>query len=193
MPDWRLAMISLLVAATGLVSDPVSAEPRRLAVPFEQLVAVELATVGITPISGAPVVILRAPASGSSVPIFIGPSEARAIITAQRAMSMPRPMTHDLASSLINALGGQLEAVIVDELREGTYFGALKITRPDAPDVLIDSRPSDGLALAVRTGAAILVAPEVLAAGSEVPFRGLGGEDDVVTAVGITVMLPGDE
>ena len=188
MPDWRLAAITILVVGYGLLTNPVFAEPRRLAVPAENLIAVELATVGVTPMSGTPVVVLREPASGSTVPIFIGPNEARAIVAAQRAVAMPRPMTHDLAKRLLDALGGTLEAVIVDELRDGTYFGALEVIKSDGKRVLIDSRPSDGLALAVRAGAAIFVAPDVLEANATVPFEGLGGAQEVVTALGITVM-----
>ncbi|MFP4278228.1 MAG: bifunctional nuclease domain-containing protein [Wenzhouxiangella sp.] len=180
----------LLMLALGLAPAVAEDKPRQLAVPSEALIAVELATVGVVPTTGAPVVLLREPDSGSVVPIFIGPNEARAIITAQRAIDMPRPMTHDLGVSLIAGLGGRLERVIVDELREGTYFGALEVARAEGDPVLIDARPSDALALAVRTGAAIFVAPDVLAAGADIPYEGLGGSDEVVTALGISVMQP---
>jgi bifunctional DNase/RNase len=185
-----LTMTSLIALAMWLLPGLGSDGERRLAVPAEQLIPVELASVGIVPMTGAPVVLLREPERGSVVPIFIGPNEARAIIAAQRAIEMPRPMTHDLAASLIIGLDGTLERVIVDELRDGTYFGALEISRPDGKPVLIDARPSDGLALAVRMGAGIFVAPSVLEAGADIPFEGLGGDDDVVTALGITVMQP---
>lgn len=185
-----LALISLLFwLIPGQSSDP----QRELAVPADELIAVELATVAIVPFTGAPVVLLREPESGSVVPIFIGPNEANAIIAAQRAMMPPRPMTHDLAADLIARLGGTLERVIVDELRDSTYFGALDIRRERGGNILIDSRPSDALALAVRTGAAIFVAPDVLAAGQDIPFEGLGDDEDVVTALGITVMQPDRE
>ncbi len=190
-----IARVLLLLALLGfllwLIPGLSTDAQRELAVPTGDLIAVELATVAVVPFSGAPVVLLREPESGSIVPIFIGPTEASAIVTAQRAISTPRPMTHDLASNLIHHLGGTLERVIVDELRDGTYFGALDIRRERGGNILIDSRPSDALALAVRTGAAIFVAPEVLAAGEDIPFEGLG--DDVVTALGITVMQPGRE
>lgn len=185
-----LMLIPLIALAAWLLPSQASDSKRSLAVPAEELIAVELASVGIVPMTGAPVVLLREPDSGSVVPIFIGPNEARAIIAAQRAIEMPRPMTHDLAAGLIAGLGGTLERVIVDELREGTYFGALEISLSDGDMVLIDSRPSDGLALAVRTGAAIYVAPGVLEAGADIPFEGLGEGNDVVTALGITVMQP---
>lgn len=188
----RLGLVLLLFGLLLWIIPGQSTDSQReLAVPDDELIAVELATVGIVPMTGTPVVLLREPASGSVVPIFIGPAEARAIITAQRAMTPPRPMTHDLAAALIDQFGGTLKRVIVDELRDGTYLGALDIARERGGNVLIDSRPSDALALAVRTGAAIFVAPDVLTAGEDIPFEGLGDDEDVVTAIGITVMLPG--
>ncbi len=190
----RLTLVLLLIGLLLWIIPGQSTDSQReLAVPEDELVAVELASVGIVPMAGTPVVLLREPESGSVVPIFIGPNEARAIITAQRSMEVPRPMTHDLATSIIGALGGTLERVIVDELRDGTYLGALDVARKGGDNVLIDSRPSDALALAVRLDAPIFVAPEVLEAGEDIPFEGLGDDEDVVTALGITVMLPGSD
>jgi len=187
-----LVLLALLGFVLWLIPGKSTDTQRQLAVPVDELIAVELASVAIVPFTGEPVVLLREPESGSIVPIFIGPNEARAIVAAQRGFLSPRPMTHDLAADLIHQLGGTLERVIVDELRNGTYLGALDIRRDRGANLLIDSRPSDALALAVRSGAAILVAPDVLAAGEDIPFEGLG-EDDVVTALGITVMQPGRE
>jgi bifunctional DNase/RNase len=160
---------------------------RELAVNADELVAVELASVGVVPILGTPVVLLREPESGNIVPIFIGPNEARAIIMAQRGIEAPRPMTHDLLINLMESMGGTLERVVVDELSNGTYHGALEVLLADGNMIRIDSRPSDALAMAVRSGAAILVAPAILEAGEDIPFEGLG-DDDIVTALGITVM-----
>lgn len=188
-----LIPLALLGLVFWLIPGQSTDPQRELAVPDEELIAVELATVAIVPFTGAPVVLLREPESGSIVPIFIGPNEANAIIVAQRAIASPRPMTHDLAASLIHQLGGSLERVIVDELRDSTYLGALDIRRERGGNILVDSRPSDALALAVRTGAAIFVSPDVLAAGEGIPFEGLGDDKDVVTALGITVMQPSRE
>lgn len=183
-PASTLATLAFLFLAM-LCSPP--ARSRELAVEPDELIAVELAMVGVVPMSGVPVVVLRAE-SGAIVPIFIGLVEAQAILMAQRNVATPRPMTHDLTSSLIQALDATLERVIVDELRDGTYLGALelKLAGRDTP-VLVDTRPSDGLALAVRNNSAIFVSPAVLEAGADIPFEGLG-DDDVVTALGITVV-----
>ncbi len=186
------AIVSILLPVMLVVSTAGTATARELAVEFEDLVPAELASVAIEPMTGSPVVLLREPEDGRIVPIFIGPNEARAILMAQRGIEPERPMTHDLATTLIESLGATLERVIVDELRNGTYLGALELIK-DGETVRIDSRPSDGLALAVRTGAAILVAPAILEAGEDIPFRGLDDDEDVVTAIGITVMAPTEE
>ena len=180
------ALLALLPLLLALVAPADAREPMK---DPDELVEVELATVGIDPMMGSPLVLLREPASGDVVPINIGPAEARAILRAIQEVATPRPMTHDLSVDLIDTLGGRLERVMVDGLVEGTYFGVLDIRRddedPDEP-VYVDSRPSDALALAVRTGARILVAPDVLLASQDLEFEGLE-DDQVVTALGITV------
>ncbi len=183
--------LSILIIGIGLCGH-IGA--RDLAVDFDELVPAELASVAIEPMTGTPVVLLREPDDGRIVPIFIGPSEAHAILMAQRGIEPERPMTHDLTANLIDSLGATLERVIVDELRNGTYYGALELRKDDEEDIIrVDTRPSDGLALALRTGAAILVAPAVLEAGEDIPFRGLDEDEEVVTAIGITVMAASEE
>jgi uncharacterized protein len=186
------ALISILGLTLLMLASNLQA--RELAVNADELIPVELATVGVVPLTGTPVVLLREPESGNIVPIFIGPGEARAILMAQRDIEAPRPMTHDLLVSVVNSLKGHLNRVIVDELRDSTYHGALEIIINNGDEtILVDSRPSDALAMAVRTGAAILVAPAVLEAGEDIPFEGLGDDEDVVTALGITVMAASDD
>lgn len=193
MRHLTLLILSLLLAAGA----SFQAKARDLAVSPEDLIPVELASVGVEPMSGTPVVLLREPEAGAIVPIFIGPSEARAILMAQRGIEVPRPMTHDLATSIIASLDATLERVIVDELRNGTYHGALELAiigdEGSGNLIRVDSRPSDGLALALRTGAAILVAPAILEAGEDIPFSGLNDDEEVVTALGITVMGASDD
>lgn len=179
----RLLMPLILTLA---LSSPVMA--RELAVAPDVLIPVELATVAILSGSDAPVVLLREPASGDVVPIFIGPPEARAILMALHGVVTSRPMTHDLLTDVIDKLSGKLERVVVDDLRDGTYHGALEVrVGPDERLVRIDARPSDALALAARSGAEIRVAPRVLQAGIGLEFEGLRN-DQVVSAIGITVV-----
>jgi uncharacterized protein len=166
----------------------VQAVAREPAVPLEEMIAVELATVGLESVSGSPVVLLREPGSGDVVLISIGSSEALAIMMALREVPTPRPMTHDLLADVIRSVGGSVERVMVDALVGNTYTGLieLRLARRDEA-ILVDSRPSDALALAARTGATILVAPDVLVATRGLEFEGLPEDQQVVTALGITV------
>ena len=174
------SMFALLLSTTAVA--------RELAVAPDTLIPVELATVAMLSGSDAPVVLLREPISGDVVPIFIGPPEARAILMALHGVTTPRPMTHDLLKDVIDKLSGRLESVVVDDLRDGTYHGALEVrVGADARLVRIDARPSDALALAARSGADIRVAPQVLQAGIGMEFEGLHN-NQVVSAIGITVV-----
>ncbi len=161
---------------------------RELAVDPADLVPVELATVGMDPATGTPVVLLREPASGDIVPIAIGVAEARAILLALQGVEVQRPQTHDLIGNLFEAVDARLERVIVDDLVQGTYMGVLelRVGEGETP-VLVDSRPSDALALAARSDATILVAPRILVSAREREYEGLE-TDQVVTALGITVV-----
>lgn len=107
-----------------------------------------------------PVVILRAVEGEETLPIQIGVAEATAILVALEGTEMPRPMTHDLLASVLQTLGGRLEKVEVVDLREGTFYGMLYI-RKGRGVVRVDSRPSDAIALALRTRAPIYVVDEV--------------------------------
>jgi bifunctional DNase/RNase len=183
-----LSRLHLPVLFVLLVVITDGAMGREMATDPERLVAVELATVGTDSVSGAPIALLRHPASGDVLPIVIGTDQARAILLAMHDISPSRPQTHDLMMDLLERLDARLERVIVDALENGTYLGWLEIKIPGKQERrLIDTRPSDGLALAARSGATIHVAPEILAA--EVPFDyNPPGDDAVVTALGITVV-----
>ncbi|MGL1832217.1 bifunctional nuclease domain-containing protein [Rhodocyclaceae bacterium SMB388] len=195
LPDARLrcgpvlhAIARLLPVLLALLMLAPAIGARELALPSDALIPVELATVAVLSGTDTPVVLLREPESGDMVPIFIGPPEARAILLAQQGITPPRPMTHDLLRDVIDKLSGTLESVVVDALRDGIYHGALEVrVGPDARLVRIDARPSDALALAARTGAAIRVAPSVLHGGAGLQFDGLA-RDQVATALGITVV-----
>jgi uncharacterized protein len=174
-----LGLVMMLCTLPGAAREPE--------VPVEDMILVELATVGLDTISGSPVVLLREPGAGDVVLISIGSNEALAILFGLRSVPVPRPMTHDLLAGLVDAVGARLERVMVDALSGTTYLGLLELRLEgrDGP-VYVDSRPSDALALAVRTGAPILVAPAVLERARGREFLELPG-DQVVTALGITV------
>ncbi|MCZ7531062.1 MAG: bifunctional nuclease family protein [Acidimicrobiia bacterium] len=96
-----------------------------------------------------PIVLLREEEGPRHLPIFIGPPEATAIVYALQGMETPRPMTHDLFTSVLGDLGATLDKVIITELQEGTFFAELELRR-DGSSFRVSSRPSDAIALAVR-------------------------------------------
>lgn len=166
---------------------PAPAPPPSLEAPDGDLLAAELSTVGWDALTGGPVVLLRALDSGRVLPIWIGLSEARAIVRALHGIEPPRPQTHDLIASLLRHLGATLEEVVVTKLSEGTYYGLLKLRTKSGETRWVDTRPSDGLALALRAGATIRVAAEILEDETELQFQAPEAAEQVVRVLGLTV------
>jgi uncharacterized protein len=108
-----------------------------------------------------PIVLLKTMEGNRFLPIWIGHSEAAAILMKLQNQPPPRPMTHDLVADILSQLDAQIVQVAVTELRENTFFAQVTI-RQDGSEIEIDSRPSDAIALAVRTDAPIYVADEVI-------------------------------
>jgi bifunctional DNase/RNase len=107
------------------------------------------------------VVILKEKASDRYLPIWIGPAEADAIAVKLQGVSVPRPLTHDLLNSVIDTLGASVNSIIVNDLKNDTFFAKV-ILEIDTKMVEVDSRPSDALALAVRTSVPIYADESVL-------------------------------
>jgi bifunctional DNase/RNase len=107
------------------------------------------------------VVILKEKTSDRYLPIWIGPAEADAIAVKLQGVSVPRPLTHDLLNSVIDTLGASVNSIIVNDLKNDTFFAKV-ILQVDSKQVEVDSRPSDALALAVRTGVPIFAEESVL-------------------------------
>ena len=126
---------------------------------------------------GQAVVLLADEPVARVLPIWIGIFEAKAILMELQGETPPRPYTHDLLADLITALGYRLERVTVTELRDSTFYALLSLVR-DGEIVELDARPSDGLALALRADAQILVAEQVLEVAGIRP-QDVGVEDDV--------------
>ena len=123
--------------------------------------------------SNQPIVLLREVAGARYPPIWIGAVEATAIAFAQQGVVPPRPLTHDLMRDLIGATGNELTEVRITEVREGVFYATLVL----ASGVEVSARPSDSIALALRTGSRIVCAEDVLdEAGLEVPEE---DEDEV--------------
>jgi len=107
------------------------------------------------------VVILREKDADRYLPIWIGPSEADAIAVRLQEVAVARPLTHDLLSNMIENLGGVVRAVVVNDLANDTFFARIHIEQ-DGRVIEVDSRPSDAIALAVRTGVPIYADESVL-------------------------------
>ncbi|HET6562327.1 MAG TPA: bifunctional nuclease family protein [Marmoricola sp.] len=123
--------------------------------------------------SNQPIVLLREVTGDRYLPIWIGAVEATAIAFAQQGVVPPRPLTHDLMKELIGATGNELTEVRITEMRDGVFYAVLVL----ASGVEVGARPSDSIALALRTGSRIVCADDVLdEAGLEVPEE---DEDEV--------------
>jgi bifunctional DNase/RNase len=114
------------------------------------------------------VVVLKESDTDRYLPIWIGPFEADAITIQLQGVQVPRPLTHDLLKSFIRELGISVSHVLVSELRNDTFFARI-IVDINGNSKEIDSRPSDAIALAVRVGAPIFVAEQVMDLASITP------------------------
>jgi bifunctional DNase/RNase len=108
-----------------------------------------------------PIVLLKTMEGNRFLPIWIGHSEAAAILMKLQNAATPRPMTHDLLTDMLEQLGASVTRVAVTELRENTFFAQVTISQ-NGDEIEVDSRPSDAIALAVRSDAPIFVADEVI-------------------------------
>jgi hypothetical protein len=113
------------------------------------------------PATSMPIIVLKDVASETVMPIWVGIFEANAIAIEIEKVAAPRPMTHDLTRNLIRGLRAQLERVVISELKDDTFFAVLWL-RQDGEPLVIDARPSDAIALALRADCPIYVAEEVM-------------------------------
>ena len=126
------------------------------------MVEVRLRAVRVDLQSNTPVLLLQeSEGLGRTLPIFIGAPEATAIAFALQGMDTLRPMTHDLIRDLLEALGTEVARVVVTELRSSTYYAEIVLLQ-DGREVAVSSRPSDAVAVAVRTGAPLFVANDLM-------------------------------
>ena len=118
-------------------------------------------SIRVSPMNYQRVVILREKESDRYLPIWIGPAEADAIAVKLQDLSVPRPLTHDLLGTIIDALGGTIEHILVSELHNDTFFAKITI-QANGESKEIDCRPSDAVALAVRAQVPIYANEEVM-------------------------------
>jgi bifunctional DNase/RNase len=120
------------------------------------LIPVELYQIVITDNAETQVIVLKEKGGERQLPIFIGANEARAIERKLKDIPIQRPLTHDLAADIIAKLGGRIARVVVNDLREETYYAFIEVMQGVDP-IRIDARPSDAVAIAVRGPAPIFV------------------------------------
>lgn len=132
------------------------------------MIEVSIDSIRVSLITHHRVVVLKEQDSGRYLPIWIGPFEADAITIQLQGVQVQRPMTHDLLKSMLDQLDATVSRVVVSDLREDTYFAQIEV-QVNGQMVMVDSRPSDALALAVRAGVPIFVAEEVMERAGVVP------------------------
>jgi uncharacterized protein len=129
----------------------------------ESRVEIEMAIKGlmVDPITNMPIIVLREVEGQRVLPIWVGVFEANAIALQVENVQTPRPMTHDLLKSVIEQLGARVERIVVCELKENTFYATLHVVSAKGL-VEVDARPSDAIALALRSGARIFVDDAVI-------------------------------
>lgn len=137
--------------------------------PFEELIPVDLVSLGEDSAEGNPVVILQDREGRRVLPIWIGDPEARAIDIVLNKIKTPRPLTHKLLISVVEGMGSRLSRVVIDRVTNHTYFASLYIQTPQGIHK-IDSRPSDAITIALEAGVPIFVDRSVMEkAGQTLP------------------------
>lgn len=133
------------------------------------------------PNSGTPIVILKDVHSETMLPIWVGAAEANAIALEIEKIAPQRPMTHDLLRNLIIEVGARVERVTITELRDNTFYAAIEMRDRDEQPLMIDARPSDAIALALRADCPIFVDEEVIRASRNTVTEAEEGEAEETT------------
>lgn len=132
---------------------------------------IEMKVKGLTldPLTNVPIVILREVDGERALPIWVGIFEAHAIAREIEKFQTPRPMTHDLIKNIISGVEGKVNRIVVNDLQDNTFFAEIAI-QMNGSEVVIDSRPSDAIALALRMSAPIFVEEKVLEEAKSIEF-----------------------
>lgn len=124
-------------------------------------VEMKIRTLMMDPVTQMPIVVLRDATGNSILPIWVGVYEANAIALEIEKINTPRPMTHDLIKTLLMGMDARVDRIVVNELKDDTFFAVIWLEK-DGQFISIDSRPSDALAIALRTDSPIFVDDSVL-------------------------------
>jgi bifunctional DNase/RNase len=145
------------------------------------MIEVTVAGLGIAPPSSLPLLLLKEREGERVLPIGIGPLEAQAIVMPLQGVRPPRPLTHDVFVEIIGSLGGHLRRVEITELSDNTFYARLTV-EASGREQSIDIRPSDAVALAVRTETPIFVAEAVFDQAGIVSPQGIEGEAEAASS-----------
>jgi uncharacterized protein len=156
---------------------------------MSHLVSMSIKGLMLDPVSNSPIVVLKDEQEKFFLPIWVGIFEANAIALQLENITTPRPMTHDLLRNMISELNAHVARVVINDLRDSTFFAQIRLTAGEKT-FEIDARPSDAIALALRTEAPIFVAQSVLEQAQTISpdgedqdeklkkwFEGLGPDD----------------
>lgn len=144
---------------------------------------VEVVGVRIEMPSNQPIVLLKEIEGRTFLPIWVGAAEASAIAFAQQDLRPVRPLTHDLIVEMLEASGTVLTAVHITEMRDGIFYAQLQMRNSEGPLEPLSARPSDAIAIALRTKTNIMVEQSLLeAVGIEIPIGSEGESEDEVEA-----------
>jgi bifunctional DNase/RNase len=131
------------------------------------MVEMSVAGIALDASTRTPIVLLRDPSGRRQVPIWIDQAQAQNILAGLSPQQLPRPLSHDLMVAMLNAAGLQLERVIIHSIEDATFRAVLKLKSASSSEPIeLDARPSDAIALAVRTGSSIWMLEEVVADAS---------------------------
>lgn len=133
------------------------------------LIEMKVSGLTIDPITNTPIVILKDLQERKAIPIWIGLFEASAIATEMEKISFSRPMTHDLMNDILKILNVQITCVEICDLRNNTFFASIHLIR-NGERLVVDARPSDAIALALRAKAQIFVEEKVLEKSRTIDF-----------------------
>jgi uncharacterized protein len=143
-----------------------------------QLVPMSIKGLMLDPVSNSPIVVLKDEQEKFFLPIWVGIFEANAIALQLENVTTPRPMTHDLLRNTISELDARVTRVVINDLRDSTFFAQIRLITGDKT-LELDARPSDAIALALRTEAPIFVAQTVLDQAQTITPDGDDSDDKV--------------
>ncbi len=126
------------------------------------MIPMEVAGIGFDPKNFSPLVLLKDKEELNFLPIWIGIFEATAIAMEMQGITPPRPLTHDLIKDILEKIGAKVSKVVINDVKEGTFYATIELIDKENKKIVVESRPSDAIALAVRFGAPLFVSEFVM-------------------------------